>query len=532
MALTPKLELRQGQSLVMTPQLQQAIKLLQLSNLDLSAYVEQELEKNPLLENGESTEPSSDGDMVNADENGEGASTEEGDSSTTADPESVEATDNMNLVDADVQLSDEGAKADAGSDLDTDFENVYTDDAKIDQPSENQSSPEAAADNWQAPTSTPSGPLSEDYSIDQLGSPERSLRDHLTEQLQIAITDPTRRLIGADIVDSVNEAGYMTASVEGVADRLGAKTDDVESVLTVLHTFDPVGILARDLPECLRIQLREKDRLDPAMDALLNNLDLLAKRDFPALGRSCGVDQEDILDMVSEIQELNPKPGTAFGDSVIQPVVPDVFIREKPGEGWHVELNSETLPRVLVNARYYAQISKSAHTKDDKVYLNECLNNANWLVKSLDQRAKTILKVSSEIVKQQDGFLAHGVEHLRPLNLKTIAEAIEMHESTVSRVTANKYVATPRGVFDMKYFFTSAIPSNLGGEAHSAEAVRARIRTFINAEDPKVILSDDKLVLLLKDDGIDIARRTVAKYREAMRIPSSVQRRRLKKLIA
>jgi RNA polymerase sigma-54 factor len=374
--------------------------------------------------------------------------------------------------------------------------------------------------------------LSDDYSIDQLGGPERTLREHLTEQLQIAITDPTKRMIGADMIDSVNEAGYMTASIEGIVDRLGAKQEDVEQVLSVLHTFDPPGIMARELGECLRIQLREKDRLDPAMEALLKNLDLLAKRDFPALGRVCGVDQEDILDMVSEIQDLNPKPGSAFGDSIIQPVVPDVFIREKPGEGWHVELNSETLPRVLVNARYYSQVSKSAHNKDDKVYLNDCLNNANWLVKSLDQRAKTILKVSTEIVKQQDGFLAHGVEYLRPLNLKTIAEAIDMHESTVSRVTANKYVATPRGVFDMKYFFTSAIPSNQGGEAHSAEAVRARIKTLIDDEDPKAILSDDKLVLLLRDGGIDIARRTVAKYREAMKIPSSVQRRRLKKLSA
>jgi len=305
---------------------------------------------------------------------------------------------------------------------------------------------------------------------------------------------------------------------------------DVETVLARLQKFDPAGVFARSLSECLALQLREKNRLDPAMQALLDNLDLLARRDMPGLMRVCGVDAEDIAEMAAEIRALDPKPGLAFESEVTQTLVPDVFVRPNTDGGWLVELNSETLPKVLVNARYHAKVAKGAKTKADKIYLSECLNSANWLVKSLDQRANTILKVASEIVRQQDGFFAHGVQHLRPLNLRTIAEAIDMHESTVSRVTSNKYIATARGIYEMKFFFSSAIASSDGGEAHSAEAVRSRIRDLIEAEKPDEILSDDRLVEILKGSGIDIARRTVAKYREGLKIPSSVQRRRLKTL--
>jgi RNA polymerase sigma-54 factor len=235
--------------------------------------------------------------------------------------------------------------------------------------------------------------------------------------------------------------------------------------------------------------------------------------------------------MIVELKELTRKPGLAFGSEPVQPVVPDVFVREAPDGSWHVELNTETLPKLLVNARYYSSVSSNARGKDSKSYLTECLNNANWLVKSLDQRARTILKVAGEIVRQQDAFLTHGVRHLRPLNLRTIAEAISMHESTVSRVTSNKYISTPRGVFELKYFFTAAIPATNGADAHSAEAVRDRIRDLIAKEVPEQILSDDRIVEILTGDGINIARRTVAKYREAMRIPSSVERRRLRQSV-
>ena len=302
----------------------------------------------------------------------------------------------------------------------------------------------------------------------------------------------------------------------------------VERILRVIQGFEPTGVAARNLSECLALQLKERGRLDPVMNIFLSHLDLVARRDLAALCALCGVDLEDVSDMIAELKELTPKPGLAFGSEPVQSVIPDVFVREAPDGSWHVELNTETLPRLLVNARYYTSVSANSRDKDSKTYLTECLNNANWLVKSLDQRARTILKVASEIVRQQDAFLTHGVRHLRPLNLRTIAEAISMHESTVSRVTSNKYIATPRGAFELKYFFTASIPAINGAEAHSAEAVRDRIRDLIAKEVPEVILSDDRIVEILTGDGINIARRTVAKYREAMRIPSSVERRKLR----
>jgi RNA polymerase sigma-54 factor len=268
------------------------------------------------------------------------------------------------------------------------------------------------------------------------------------------------------------------------------------------------------------------------MQTLVEHLDLLAKRDLAALRRLCGVDDEDLADMIAEIRNLNPKPGLAFGSTTVQPVVPDVFVRAAPDSTWQVELNSDTLPKVLINRRYYAQVSQTTRSDKEKSYIAECLQSATWLVRALDQRAKTILKVSSEIVRQQDAFLAKGVQYLRPLNLKTVAEAIGMHESTVSRVTANKYMATPRGIFELKYFFTPAISAADGGEAHSAEAVRHRIKQLIDSESAADVLSDDTIVEKLRETGVEIARRTVAKYREAMRIPSSVQRRRDKQAAA
>jgi RNA polymerase sigma-54 factor len=335
-------------------------------------------------------------------------------------------------------------------------------------------------------------------------------------------------LIGQYLINLVDEAGYVRGELETTAEKLGASVAEVEHVLGIVQTFDPPGVGARDLGECLAIQLKERDRYDPAMAALIANLDLLAKRDFAALKRAAGVDEEDLHDMIGEIRRLNPKPGLAFGGGVVQPVVPDVFVRARPNGEWNVELNSDTLPRVLINQSYYASVSKTAKSDTEKTFLAECLQTANWLTRSLDQRARTILKVATEIVRQQDSFLAHGVQHLRPLNLRIVADAIGMHESTVSRVTANKYMATPRGIFELKYFFSSSIAAADGGEAHSAEAVRDRIKRMIDAESADDILSDDTIVQKLKSDGVDIARRTVAKYREAMRIPSSVQRRREK----
>ena len=351
---------------------------------------------------------------------------------------------------------------------------------------------------------------------------------HLEEQVSIAALTDDDRLICMALIDAIDEAGYLRADLAELAQRLGTDIEDVEAVLGVLQGFDPVGVGARDLAECLSLQLKARDRFDPAMQALMSRLELLARRDMAQLTQACGVDAEDIADMIAEIRSLNPKPGLAFGTEKVTPVVPDVFVRLGPDGGWLVELNSDTLPRLLVNNQYFAKVNKGARDKDSKNYLADCLNNANWLVKSLDQRARTILKVSSEIVRQQDAFLTHGVRHLRPLNLRTIADAIQMHESTVSRVTSNKYIATTRGVFELKYFFTASIQAVNGAESHSAEAVRDRIREMIEKEEGVEILSDDRIVSLLTADGVNIARRTVAKYREAMRIPSSVERRRIK----
>jgi RNA polymerase sigma-54 factor len=334
------------------------------------------------------------------------------------------------------------------------------------------------------------------------------------------------RLIALHLIDMVDENGYLTGDLLALGELLSCPPEVIEAVLCCLQRFDPSGVFARSLGECLGLQLRDRNRLDPCMQALLDNLPRLAARDLAGLRRICGVDEDDLAEMIQEIRNLNPRPGNLFDAEPAQPITPDIFMRAQADGGWLVELNSDALPRVLVNSRYYARINRSGLKRDEKDYLSERLQSANWLVKSLHQRANTILRVATEIVRQQDGFFHRGVQALRPLILRDIAEAIGMHESTISRVTTNKYIATPRGIYELKYFFTSSIASANGGVAHSAEAVRFRIKGLIDQEPLTDVLSDDKIVELLVADGIDIARRTVAKYREAMRIPSSVQRRR------
>ncbi len=489
----------------MTPQLMQAIKLLQLSNLDLVSYVEAELERNPLLDRGAEPEAP--------------AAAAEG--TADADPPVMngEAWANGSVEDSPARDDDRHSPHD----------DAAGDDSEPVRPRSNSDLPGGYSD-WAGVGS--GGREDGDYNLEAFVSAETTLADWLREQLTLAISDPARRMIGQYLIDLVDEAGYLAGDLDAAADKLGASTAEMEAVLRILQTFDPPGVFARNLAECLAIQLRELDRFDPAMQALVARLDLLARREFATLKKICGVGDEDLADMIAEIRRLNPKPGLAFGSAPVQPIVPDVFVRPAPDGAWLVELNSDTLPKVLVNQRYYSEVSAGTRQASEKSYLAECLQSATWLVRALDQRARTILKVSNEIVRQQDAFFAHGVEQLRPLNLKTVAEAIGMHESTVSRVTANKYMATNRGIFELKYFFTSAIAASHGGEAHSAEAVRHRIRQLIDAENAADVLSDDTIVEKLREAGIDIARRTVAKYREAMRIPSSVQRRREKQVAA
>ncbi|HEY8194697.1 MAG TPA: RNA polymerase factor sigma-54 [Hyphomicrobium sp.] len=502
MALSAKLELRQGQQLVMTPQLQQAIRLLQLSNIELTEFVDAELERNPLLEREEST-------------NGPKASEE------PLTERSEEKAEDDRWLDLRQPVEDHTGG------LDADFGNVFQGPGT----GESANGPAVTGLGWANLTQRMHNGGDEDNDLEDYVANQVSLREHLTAQLPLTVTDPIERLIGQYLIDLVDEAGYIPPDLEPLSQRLGAPLELTESVLAKLQTFDPPGIFARSLAECLALQLKDQNRYDPLMAQLLANLDHLANRNLTALKKAVGVDMDELADMIREIKRLNPKPGLKFGSVQMQPVVPDVIVRAASDGGWHVELNSDTLPRVLVNRTYYTRIAKTTTNERDKGYLFDCLQNANWLVKSLDQRARTILKVAEQIVRQQDAFFMYGVQHLRPLNLKAIADAISMHESTVSRVTSNKYIATPRGIYELKYFFTSAIASAADGEAHSSESVRHRIKQMIDAEQADAVLSDDQLVDRLKTEGVDIARRTVAKYREAMRIPSSVQRRRDKRLV-
>lgn len=504
MALSPKLEMRQGQQLVMTPQLQQAIRLLQFSSAELAQYVEAELERNPLLERSDTNE------------------LPEKETSSTPQIQDAPIRDE-GQTSAPLDLSQ--STSDGGAALDTDFGNVFDD-------SDNKQAPAPTDPGWSNVRMRSGGFSDEVSNIEDYVAGELSLKDHLAQQLPLVLKNPSDRILGQHLIDLIDESGYLHADLDQLGEKLGAPRDMIDQVIQALQTLDPPGVFARSLAECLALQLKEQNRYDSVIAKLLDNLDLLGAHNLSKLRKTVGVDKDELAEMISEIQALNPKPGLRFGSVQVQTVVPDIIVRPANDGSWFVELNSETLPRVLVNRNYYATVSKTAANEDDKSYLVECLQTANWLVKSLDQRARTILRVSEELVRQQDAFFAHGVQHLKPLNLKTVADAISMHESTISRVTSNKYMATPRGIFELKYFFTSAIQSAGDGEAYSSESVRYRIKQMIDAESEKKVLSDDKIVEKLRAEGMDIARRTVAKYREAMRIPSSVERRRIKRMQA
>jgi RNA polymerase sigma-54 factor len=492
MSIGPRLEFRQSQSLVMTPQLRQAIKLLQFSNIEVAAFIEEELERNPLLDRDERPD-----------------ALPERPADGQADRPS-EAADSADLVSA-------ATMPDAGEGpLDHEFDGYEA---------------LGPADGLTMPTTLSGGGGTQNFDTDDRGLEDvlesrLSLRDHLGEQLRLNFPERADRLIGAHLIALLEPSGRLSVDPAEVARALGTGLDQVEAVRARMMAFDPVGMFARSLAECLAAQLRERNRLDPCMAALLEHLEHLGRRDMRHLMTACQVDWEDLQEMVAELRALDPKPGANWDSTPLQPVIPDVLMRAAPGGDWLLELNPDTMPRVLVNETFYAKVSRHAE-RDAKLFLSERLATANWLVKSLHQRAQTILKVASEIVRRQDGFFRHGVSHLRPLILRDIAEIVALHESTVSRVTANKFIATPRGIFELKYFFTTAI-AGAGGESHSAEAVRHRIRAMVGAETPADILSDDAIVATLRREGVDIARRTVAKYRDALRIPSSVQRKREK----
>jgi RNA polymerase sigma-54 factor len=480
----------------MTPQLRQAIQLLQFSNIEVANFVDQELERNPLLER----------DEVSDAPIGERA-----------------ALDQITLRADTPADAAEAVRADRlPSETASPLDSVHAEDYDPGGPSDG--GPPMGSFEGRGGNLSFSG---DDRTIEDMADDHPPLRDHLGEQLRLTFSDPVDRMIGAHLIALLCPAGRLTANPAAIADAMALPLARIEAVRRVMMRFDPAGLFARDLKECLAAQLADKNRLDPAMQTLLENLELLARRDLRGLMTRCAVDAEDMAEMIAEIRALDPKPGASFDVEPVRAVVPDLLMRPAPGDSWVIELNPDTMPRLLVNEGFHARVTPRAN-KADRVFLADQLASANWLVRSLQQRAQTILKVAAEIMRLQDGFLRQGVAYLRPLILRDIATAVEMHESTVSRVTSNKYISTPRGIFELKYFFTTSIGAVDGGVSHSSEAVRHRIRQLIGAEAPTGILSDDQIVTILRREGVDIARRTVAKYREAMHIPNSVGRRRVK----
>ena len=499
MGLGPRLEIRQSQQLVMTPQLQLAIKLLTLTNVELEGWIGEELERNPLLASGGDAEPAAPATLANIDDN------------PAPLPAPVEAS-STGLE----QLLRDGIPAGDGPPLEADYTGErFHHDCASDQPTD-----------WSERQGI--GNDEDGFDFDRVSGGGPTLADVL-EQQAAARFDGMELAIARFIIDGLDEAGYLVEPVDDIADRLNISPQHVETVLAEVQMFDPVGVAARTLSECLIAQARAADRCDPAMHKLLSNLDLVARGDMNGLMRLTRLDRDDIVDMIRELKSYDPKPGLRYGEEAAKPVVPDVFVIRGPDGAWQISLNQATLPRLIVDRDYHAELAAGAN-KATSSFLNECVSSANWLLKALDQRAKTIVKVATEIVKLQQGFFEHGVSHLKPLTLKTVADLVEMHESTVSRVTSNKYLLCERGQFELKYFFTSGVASG-DGESASALAVKDRIAKLIAAEGDDV-LSDDKLVDLLQDEGFDIARRTVAKYREALGLGSSVQRRRARAMRA
>jgi RNA polymerase sigma-54 factor len=482
MGLGPSLSIRQSQQLVLTPQLRQAIQLLQLSNLELDAFLAEELSKNPLLES-RSDEPDEQpaGDFVGDD----GDSEEAPDDPGADDLIMGQADDDRPL---DVDWTGEALETDSYSDVVT------------------------------------SGGGEEAFDFDRVEYAPGSLAEHLLDQLHGQSGDVGD--LARIIAETLDETGYLTVDLDQIVDLTGAPLALVKEALELVQGLDPPGVGARSLAECLALQAKAADRYDPAMARLIDNLDLLSKGRMNDLKRICGVDDEDLADMIRELRGYDPKPGCRFAASATQDATPDVFVRRTRG-GFSVELNQATLPRLLVNRRYYQELKSGPQDKVSRAWLSECLQSANWLLKALDQRARTIVKVVSEIVKRQEGFFERGVSAMKPMTLREVADAIGMHESTVSRVTSNKYLLCDRGLYELKYFFGSGVQS-AEGEGAAASAVKDAIKQLIDGESE--ILSDDAIAALLKEKGFDVARRTVVKYREAMGIGSSIQRRRLRKI--
>lgn len=495
-----KQEFRQSQNLVMTQALQQSIKLLQLSAVELQEYIDEELEKNPLLTK----------DEVESDDhpNELGADEPVVDAPSGDDEEPRIEAKEIEVTDSDYSVNEE-----------------LVGDSYGDEWSEGESAPISAGLQGASGGYDDEG---EGFGIESASARDKTLREYILEQIHMDITDPAQLLIAEKLTDMLDDSGYLREDTATLADNLGATKAEIEAVIALLQQMEPVGVFARSLTECLRLQLKDMNRLDPVMETFLDNIEMMGSGDLQGLRKKCNADAEDFAQMIADIRRCNPKPGLGFASEDVQAVIPDVIVRRAKVGGWHLELNPDAMPRVLINRQYSADVGARAGDKEAKKFVSEQLANANWLIKALDQRANTILKVATEIVTQQDKFLQHGIRFLKPLVLKDIAAAVGMHESTISRVTTNKFMATPRGTLELKFFFTSSINAGTGANDFSSKTVQYYIKELVNGEDPKDILSDDAIVKRLKDRNIDVARRTVTKYREEMNIPSSVVRRRQK----
>ena len=491
MALTPRLEIKQSQSLLLTPQLRQAIGLLQMNNLELSELIEQELKNNPLLER-------------------------ETDRLSDIPDTETPTIDDLNKPEENPYQ--ESPPAD-----DADCQNDFDDYGSDTEGYEYSETPDWSDYNTQK--SNRGNDDAFDY-FEQKLAQEKSLYTLIDEQISLNFTSSADRLIAKILSEQLDAAGYFRGTIAEIAAKLKTSPERLAGILQKLKTFEPSGIFAENLSECLKIQLADDNLLTPVLETLLDNLPLLAERKFKELSKLCGCTPEQIFDSAAIIKSLNPKPAAVYSAEQNTCIIPDIFIsRSRLGE-YRVELNQMSLPRLLINRSYYAELKKD---KSAARYLKENLSHANFLIKAMHQRATTILRVAEEIVLRQYRFFEQGIEYLKPMALKDIAEALEINESTVSRVTTNKYMSTPRGLFEMKYFFSAAAGSYIGNDDTSTTAIKHKIKQLIDNETPKQILSDDKIVEILGQEGIKIARRTVTKYREALGIPTSGQRKRAKR---
>ncbi|MBO9489596.1 RNA polymerase factor sigma-54 [Endozoicomonas sp. G2_1] len=500
--MRPSLQLRIGQQLTMTPQLQQAIKLLQLSTLDLQQEIQEALETNPLLEVDENQTPNKEDNGNNdleeafsASASAETATVSDGSEDAAPTSDEVSTTEAMEKNDIPEELS-----------VDTTWDESYS-----------------------AGTSSSSGPLSEDYTYQ--GETTENIQDHLRWQMELTPFTETDQAIATAIIDGIDDAGYLTIGTEDILESLGledVELDEVEAVLKRINMFDPIGVGARSIPECLLIQLNQFDPQTPwlneAKQVISEHIDLLGNRDYRQLMRKTKLKEDQLREVMRLIQTLDPRPGDSVIQSEEQYIIPDVSVEKKNGR-WVVELNPDTAPRLSINQQY-AALSKSMKSSSDGQFIRSNLQEAKWFIKSLESRNETLLKVSNCIVQRQQGFFEHGPEAMRPMVLNDIAEAVDMHESTISRVTTQKYMHTPRGIFELKYFFSSHVSTENGGEC-SSTAIRALIKKLVSAETPAKPLSDSKMADLLAEQGINVARRTIAKYRESLSIPPSNQRKSL-----